>query len=196
MLTYQIKRLVVRLMRFIYTNNHLVIAATLSESGGGGIDEKFIVKLSSSNLKLLESLNFLYVESKNFVMEELSKGSVLYIYLSDDQRVMHYSCVSKSVDVGEVRKRITMVEGDAYIYNCFTEKEFRGQGIYRKMLNHIIKTGGFNKYYIACIFSNKASLKVINKVGFINQAHIYYYCFIGVVFKFSSDRIFYKKYFK
>ena len=143
-----------------------------------------------------KSLNFLYVESKNFVMEELSKGSVLYIYLSDDQRVMHYSCVSKSVDVGEVRKRITMVEGDAYIYNCFTEKEFRGQGIYRKMLNHIIKTGGFNKYYIACIFSNKASLKVINKVGFINQAHIYYYCFIGVVFKFSSDRIFYKKYFK
>lgn len=192
----KIKGLIVRLVRFIYTNNHLVIASIKASNRGATPYDENIVKLSALGSALIDSMTFLSIETKNSVIKELNKGSTVYLYLDETKEVMHYSCLTDSVIIGEIKKKIYMVDGDAYIYNCFTEKEYRGRGLYPKTLSHILNSAEFNHYYIACIFSNVASRKVIDRFGFIYQSHIYYYCLLGVAFSVTSNRQFYKDFFK
>lgn len=195
MIPYKIKLLIVKFMRFVYTNNHLVIFGISSTKENNAVEDDHIIKVFPDNREPMSSLTFLYEETKNAIVNELDKGSIVYIFSSETHCVMHYSCLADSIAIGEIKKNISMPEKSGYIYNCFTEKQHRGKGLYRQMLSHIIKTSGLSDYYIACIYSNNPSMKVIKRIGFIPQTDIHYYCFFGMVFRTVTNTEFYKKYF-
>lgn len=94
----------------------------------------------------------------------LSFGKAKISYLTDDSgNLMHTSYV-----VPKCIKFPFMKKGDFEIGPCFTYPEFRGQGIYVKVIRSICSQIGNNKtvFYMIVDESNIASVKGIEKAGF------------------------------
>ena len=115
--------------------------------------------------------------------ERLKNGDKLFIVTENDE-LAHYSWVKfDEMDITEASKKIKLKEGEACIYDCYTNKKFRGQGLYPSMLKYLkgyFKEKGFNKVYIYVEANNIPSIKGIEKAGFKKEDSIKYLRILGV----------------
>lgn len=96
----------------------------------------------------------------NFWVISKGKAKIVYV-LSDEGEVIHTSyLVPKCIKFG------FMKEDDWEIGPCATKREFRGRGIYTKVLNHITLSDKESTFYMLVAPDNVASIKGIEKAGF------------------------------
>jgi ribosomal protein S18 acetylase RimI-like enzyme len=85
----------------------------------------------------------------------------------DGQRIAAYGWASQGQEsVGELERSFRMLSGEAYIWDCATLPEYRGQGIYSALLSHMqaqLRSAGVGRIWIGASLNNQPSLK-----GFIN----------------------------
>lgn len=91
-------------------------------------------------------------------------GKLKIFYVRINKDIAHTSCV-----VPKCFKFTFLRENDYEIGPCFTNPNFRGQGIYPSILSEICHTEGNEKtaFYMIVSDTNKASIRGIEKVGFI-----------------------------
>ena len=83
--------------------------------------------------------------------------------MSEDNKIAHTTYL-----IPKCRKFDFMGSSDWEIGPCITAREFRGQGIYPKVLNHITSSFGNNEtiFYMIVEENNLSSIKGIEKAGF------------------------------
>jgi RimJ/RimL family protein N-acetyltransferase len=57
----------------------------------------------------------------------------------------------------------------AYLFNLYLDPTFRGQGLSRKLFDHVfnqLKTEGIEQLYLTCLASNTAARQLYRKLGF------------------------------
>ena len=84
-----------------------------------------------------------------------------FIVLADDGAIVHTSRV-----IGKCFKFPFLPNGAAEIGPCSTEQDYRGRGIYPRVLTHILVNGGYQSYYMLVHDTNTASIRGIEKAGF------------------------------
>lgn len=83
-----------------------------------------------------------------------------------------YGWVSfKEEYVGELRLRLRLKEGEAYIWDCATIPAFRRLGLYSSLLSYIIqdlrrRAGGLERAWIGANLDNEPSQRGIARAGF------------------------------
>ena len=94
----------------------------------------------------------------------ISKGRCLVFYYKDKFGIIEH----KSFVLPKCYKFPFMSTNDYEIGPCFTEPEYRGHGLYVKMLNWITSQQLLNKgnFYMIVDEDNIASIKGIEKAGF------------------------------
>lgn len=84
---------------------------------------------------------------------------------------------SKAI-LSEVDQTMDMPESSASLYDFYTDPEFRGQGLYRKLISHMLKfvfDDEKTKYaYICVLADNTPSRHVIENTGFKHQGSFYF----------------------
>lgn len=103
--------------------------------------------------------------------ERLEKGDRPYLAFSG-KTLAHVAwvCRRKQVDAPEIWASLLFKDNQAYIRDCKTSFIFRGKNVYPVVLQHILrdlKAENVGTVYIACRTSNTASLKGIEKAGFL-----------------------------
>lgn len=91
----------------------------------------------------------------------LSKNRARIFYVRDGSRVVHTSYV-----IPKCRKFPFLNKNDFEIGPCYTDKEYRGLGIYPQVLKHIIINGEGTTYYMIVSDTNKSSIRGVQKAGF------------------------------
>jgi RimJ/RimL family protein N-acetyltransferase len=150
----------------VYRNNRLMFFSSVKEVGTW-----------SENVTEFDSLLSLPTNSPycSRIGAELRSGAQIYC-IYDNDNISHFSCVSRDNRyVGEINRRIKLCDGDVYIYNCYTDKDYRGKGLYAETLRHIIHKYRGRRIIIACLDGNTPSLRTIEKVGFKNCGYITYF---------------------
>ena len=93
----------------------------------------------------------------------LTFGKAKIYYLTDE----HGEVIYTSYIIPACFKFPFMKSGDLEIGPCYTSPQFRGQGIYTKVLKSIVGLGGKNTlYYMIVDENNIASVKGIERAGF------------------------------
>jgi GNAT superfamily N-acetyltransferase len=80
-------------------------------------------------------------------------------------------------DVGELERTYRMAAGDAYIWDCATLPNWRGQGLYSALLatiNAILGGEGVRRAWIGTNVENAASLKAFARSGFHRVVEVVY----------------------
>jgi hypothetical protein len=100
----------------------------------------------------------------------ISYNKTTYRFLNKDQ-VIHRSTLFKSVFLLRLLNKKGPVIGD-----CFTNTNYRGLSLYPKMIHYIAKINLFeknlNELFIIVDTTNAASIRGIEKAGFIKYAQI------------------------
>ena len=94
----------------------------------------------------------------------ISRGNAKIVYVkSADSLIMHTSCV-----MSKCKKFTFMRDNDFEIGPCVTKDEYRGQGIYPRVLNYITSSFGEDGavFYMIVEENNTSSIKGIEKAGF------------------------------
>jgi GNAT superfamily N-acetyltransferase len=93
-----------------------------------------------------------------------------------DGRLVHSSWMeTEAAWVGEADRFFMVPSGDAYIYESFTRPEMRGQGVYPAVLRTMAARSaprGLRRLWIAAETTNLASLRAIEKAGFVRSFEI------------------------
>ena len=93
-------------------------------------------------------------------------------------KIVHSSWVARErAFVGEIGKYFLPPPRSAYIYECYTRPEMRGQGIYPYALAGIaseLRSGGIEELWIGVDASNGSSRRSIQKAGFEIRFEIAY----------------------
>ena len=93
---------------------------------------------------------------------------VKLFYVMDGENVIHYSYV-----LSKCYKFPFMKTSDLEIGPCFTCKEYRGRGIYPRVLKKIISSGlNDSNFFMIVEESNLSSIKGVKKVGFKECGHV------------------------
>jgi len=80
-------------------------------------------------------------------------------------------------DVGELERTYRMRPGEAYIWDCATRPEWRGQGLYGALLgciNATLAREGVRRAWIGTNLENEASLKAFARSGFTPIVEVAY----------------------
>ena len=86
---------------------------------------------------------------------------VIYYVTSDDGVISHTSTV-----MPRCFKFRYLLSGECEIGPCYTHKDFRGRGIYPKVLHHILSDYKAEKFYMTVHETNNSSIRGIEKAGF------------------------------
>lgn len=75
---------------------------------------------------------------------------------------------TRSATIGELGATFAIPAGQRYLWNFVTRPEYRGLGIYPRLLEHILRaeSGGAERFWIAYAPENHASARGIAKSGF------------------------------
>ena len=73
-------------------------------------------------------------------------------------------------------------DGCSYLSQFFVNSTYRGKNIYPVIINELINTTDYNKYYIAAYDTNTSSLRGISKVGFSFVRHDVFVRFLKKTF--------------
>ncbi|HWI53272.1 MAG TPA: GNAT family N-acetyltransferase [Symbiobacteriaceae bacterium] len=111
-----------------------------------------------------------------------SRGDVCYGAWAGGVCVHHSWVTTQDSLIGEVHGRIKVAAGEAYVYDCFTSAESRGQGIFPAVLSHIgrgLVSSGTLRIWIAVEHENRSSIKAIERAGFRLAGEVSYRRFGG-----------------
>ncbi len=108
--------------------------------------------------------------------DRFSDGNTCFLVMNSNGQVLNYSWVCYQVrDIECVEKIIKLKDWEAFIFNCYTFKEYRGLSIYPwtlvEMQTHL-KSRGYKKVYVDSSPKNKPSVKGIEKAGFIPEKKV------------------------
>ncbi|MBI2877905.1 MAG: GNAT family N-acetyltransferase [Candidatus Tectomicrobia bacterium] len=85
-------------------------------------------------------------------------------------KIIAYCWVAfKEAEIGEIERTLLLREGECYLYDAYTLKEFRGRGLYPAILDYIlrdVKGKGLCRALICALKSNRPSHLGIRRVGF------------------------------
>lgn len=111
---------------------------------------------------------------KKIVRAEFAKGSKVFVFLHNN-KIAHFSCLSiNTCYVGELRRCVKVKLGEAYIYNCFTASEYRGNGLFQRALDQIVGAVKADRFHICSLSNNHSSLSVIRRSGFVQCGSVRY----------------------
>lgn len=93
----------------------------------------------------------------------ITGGKTKVVYVEKDGKVIHTSLV-----VSKCFKFPFMIKGDYEIGPCVTKAEYRGQGVYPSVLNHITSSYGDEgtNFYMLVHETNLPSIRGVEKAGF------------------------------
>jgi GNAT superfamily N-acetyltransferase len=77
--------------------------------------------------------------------------------------------------IGELNLRIRLLPGEAYIWDCFTASQYRGNHLYSALLAYILlelRAEGWQRAWIGADLDNLASQKGIARAGFHHLANL------------------------
>jgi|GEM_PF-1710410 len=111
-----------------------------------------------------------------------SRGDICYGGWVNGVCVHHSWVTTRDTLIGEVHGQIRVAPDEAYVYDCFTSADCRGQGIFPAVLVHIgnaLVGGGAARIWIAVEDENRSSIKAIERAGFQLAGEITYRRFAG-----------------
>jgi GNAT superfamily N-acetyltransferase len=102
------------------------------------------------------------------VASRLAAGHRAYLAWLDGVPVSYGWVATLSASIGELDLEFTLPDGDRYLWDFVTLPEFRGQGIYPRLLHGIIEQEGAEaqRFWIIYAPENAASGAGIRKAGF------------------------------
>ncbi len=131
-----------------------LVNAEFEQAGSGAADELAAVMEGAT-----------YAE----IADRFRRGRRCYVARLDG-KLAAYGWVSfDEEDVGELRLRLKLPEGEAYIWDCATRPEFRRQRLYSALLSYILsdlRFGHFKRAWIGANLDNEPSQRGIARAGF------------------------------
>jgi GNAT superfamily N-acetyltransferase len=79
---------------------------------------------------------------------------------------------TRTARIGELDSTVTIPTGERYLWNFVTLKSHRGQGVYPRLLDAIVKSEDADRFWIAYAPENHASGAGIAKAGFAVAAEL------------------------
>lgn len=144
--------------------------------------------VSDESLFAKESLT-----NKNHLFRDrLKRGDICCCAISSGEIVSYCWIASDKACVGEIGRKIVLKNGEIYLYDAFTKPEFRGNGLFSRILAVTLRYGrekGYQKAFVFALSSNKSSAAAIEKTGFNRFQNIYFLdIYRKVVCKFGKTR--------
>ncbi|HEV2642427.1 MAG TPA: hypothetical protein VGT98_06960 [Candidatus Elarobacter sp.] len=104
----------------------------------------------------------------------LDAGHRAYVAVCDGQRAAWGWVATRSAEIGEVGASFTLPAGERYLWNFVTLANFRGRGIYPRLLEAIVRAESREaaRFWIAYAPENRASGAGIRKAGFVDLAEL------------------------
>ncbi|MDY6855643.1 MAG: GNAT family N-acetyltransferase [Thermodesulfobacteriota bacterium] len=117
-----------------------------------------------------------YVDSVVF-RDRFHRGDICCVAKSGGKIVSYCWISLNSAHIEEIDRNINLKKNEIYLYDAFTEPEFRGKSIFPRVLTDILKYGKRQGYHMSLIFalsSNHPSLRAIKKAGFTRFQSVYF----------------------
>lgn len=112
--------------------------------------------------------NRAYLDRLDIVWHILTLGRYQkMVVLNAEGAIVHTSRV-----IGKCYKFPFLSKHSAEIGPCATAKEYRGRGIYPMVLKHVLAHGGYSEYYMLVHDTNTASIRGIEKAGFVRIGQV------------------------
>lgn len=110
------------------------------------------------------------------VARRLHEGHQPYVAWANDQPVAYGWVATQMAHIGELEVTLALPDTDRYLWDFATLPAWRGQGIYPRLLQAIVKAEANTKtvarFWIIAAPENRASSAGIAKAGFTNIAHL------------------------
>lgn len=103
-----------------------------------------------------------------------AKGHRAYVGLWNGEPVSWGWVATREAEIGELRIKFTIPDGERYLWNFVTLASHRGLAIYPRLLNEIVRAemSGAERFWIAYAPENRASGSGIRKAGFVTVAEL------------------------
>jgi ribosomal protein S18 acetylase RimI-like enzyme len=115
------------------------------------------------------------VEASTEILKRFENGRRCYAAWVEDE-IAAYGWVSLDEEfIGELKLRLKLLEGEAYIWDCATLPEFRQRHLYSALLVHILRelqAEGLCRVWIGADLENIASQRGIARAGFHHIADL------------------------
>lgn len=171
--------------KFIFDKNEVIVYSS-------SLEKTHILqpKIKCKFMEITDLDEFGGLIGRENVEERMLEGDKLFGMI-EENKVIHSSWLKfNEMNITEVRHRIKLEKGEACIYDSYTDEDFRGKGLYPSMLSCLrkfLKEKGFTKAYIYVESDNEASVKGIEKAGFVKETAIKYIMLFGIKTKKIKD---------
>lgn len=108
------------------------------------------------------------------VRKRLAAGHCPYVAWLGSEPVAYGWVATDTAQIGELELTITLPRGNCYLWDFATLPNWRGRGIYPRLLQAILagEAERFDRFWIIAASENRASSAGIAKAGFTNIAHL------------------------
>lgn len=104
------------------------------------------------------------------LIHERLQGNRRCFILKYEDRIVTYGWVTRGIEqVGELEREFHLYDNEAYIWDCGTIAQFRGQGLYSALLSQLIyhlHVEGVPRIWIGASRQNQPSIRGIVNAGF------------------------------
>ena len=117
------------------------------------------------------------------VLQRFATGRRCYVARVEGVLVAYGWVSFKEEEIGELRLRVHLAEGEAYIWDCATLPAYRGLRLYPALLAYMVnelRTEGFSRIWIGADSDNVASQTGIILAGFQPIADIVIACVVAL----------------
>jgi ribosomal protein S18 acetylase RimI-like enzyme len=124
----------------------------------------------TSDVQLMAKLQQRPIED---MARRFADGHRAYVAWYDKQPAAFGWVATRVADIGELKAQITLPQAQRYLWNFVTLPEFRGLGIYPRLLDEIVRLeSNVDRFWIAFAPENRASGSGIAKAGFTLVAEL------------------------
>ena len=97
------------------------------------------------------------------------QGDICCVSILEGEIIAYCWIASKRAYIGEIDRSMQLRDGEIYLYDAFTNPEFRGRNLFPGILTRILhyaRQRGYHRGLIFTLSSNSSSIKAIKKAGF------------------------------
>jgi GNAT superfamily N-acetyltransferase len=108
------------------------------------------------------------------MQQRFAQGHRAYVAYLDGEPAAWGWVAIRSASIGELGSSFRIPEGERYLWNFVTRPEYRGRGIYPRLLRAILESEAYDaeRFWIAYAPENHASASGIAKAGFVPVAEL------------------------